>query len=140
MQRASAFLMCEDARMSDARARTRLLIESYLAETGLDPSTLARVAGLSPSTITRFLNSPDFSSIPSTRTMEKLERAVILWRTTSDGAKGGSQPSRAIQHGRFIQDADQLALLRLWDEMSPIDRRRAALVLRALAMDHSKFG
>lgn len=132
--------VCNHAPMPDARLRTRLLIERYLNETRLDPSTLARMAKLAPSTITRFLNNPEFTSIPSTRTLEKLERAVALWRLggTSPDLRPHSPGAEKI--GRLVEQPEQLAWLRIWDEMSPADRKRALLILRALASDVSKFG
>lgn len=140
MHTAPSFAMCEYAPMPDARTRTRLLIEGYIAETGLDPSTLARLAGLAPSTITRFLNSPEFTSIPTTRTLEKLERAVDLWRQSIHRRDAGSKPAPAEQLGRFVQEREELAWLRIWDEMDAADRQRAVLILRALASDVSKSG
>jgi len=126
--------------MPDARLRTRLLIEGYLSETGLDPSTLARLAKLAPSTITRFLNDPEFTGIPTTRTLGKLERAVALWRQSAGAAGFSLQPPRPEQLGRFVQEPEQLAWLRIWDEMTPSDRKRAVLILNALASDVSKYG
>ncbi len=140
MHTAQAAGMCDYAAMPDARTRTRLLIEGYLTETGLDPSTLARLAGLAPSTITRFLNSPEFTSIPTTRTLAKLERAVSLWREALSQPDTLPQSPVAEQVGRLVQDPEQLAWLRIWDEMGRADRKRAVSVLRALASDASKFG
>lgn len=140
MQRAELSDLCDHAQMDDARSRTRLLIEAYLTETCLDASGLARLAQIAPSTLLRFLNDPAYTSIPTTRTMEKLARAIALWRSQGGLSSPRANPARTEQIGRFVQDAEQLAWLRLWDEMSPTDRRRAALILRALAADVSKFG
>jgi hypothetical protein len=132
--------LCNNARMSEAARRARAQIQSYLDETGWSPTKLAQTAGLRASTITRFMNAPDFKSTPSSTTMVKLEEAVAAWRETRDQPDPGAAPLGPEKHGRFVDQPDQLAWLRLWDAIPAADRKRAVLVLRALAMDPSKFG
>jgi hypothetical protein len=126
--------------MSDAERHVRNVIEGYLRETGWSASRLAREAELRPTTITRFLNNPDFKAVPGTTTLMKLQSAVAAWRLANDGAKN-SPVATGVEHvGEFVQDADELAWLRVWRSMLPIDRNRAILVLRALGADATKFG
>jgi transcriptional regulator with XRE-family HTH domain len=57
--------------MDAARETTRRQVERMLRSSGLDPTTLARRAGLAPSTLTRFLNKP-VNYILSTSSLLKL--------------------------------------------------------------------
>lgn len=111
-----------------------------MKETGLKPSQLARLAALAPSSITRFLNNPDVTTIPTTRTLEKLEIAIARWREAREGASPGPGAPGGEEVGRFVQNPEQLAWLRIFDSMLPLDRKRAGLMLRAMAIDPSKIG
>lgn len=126
--------------MSEAATRARALILGYLTETGWSATRLAREAGVRASTLTRFLNSPTFKSVPNTTTLVKLERAVLTFRASRDHPQHRAATSGPEQRGRFVDDPDQLAWLDLWDSIPASDRRRAVMVLRALALDPSKFG
>jgi lambda repressor-like predicted transcriptional regulator len=132
--------LCKNDRMSEAATRARAQILGYLDETGWSATRLARMAGVRPSTLTRFLNLPTFKSVPNTTTLVKLETAVIAWRAERDSAQQGTAPASAEQRGRFVHEPDQIAWLDLWNSIPPPDRRRAVMVLRALALDPSKFG
>jgi transcriptional regulator with XRE-family HTH domain len=57
--------------MDEQQKATKALLERMLTATGLTPSELARAAKLTPSTLTRFLNSPVRHTL-SARTLSKL--------------------------------------------------------------------
>ncbi|WP_159996822.1 helix-turn-helix domain-containing protein [Roseomonas sp. 18066] len=57
--------------MDEQQRAAKALLERMLAATGLTPSELARAAKLTPSTLTRFLNSPVRHTL-SARTLGKL--------------------------------------------------------------------
>lgn len=126
--------------MSEAASRARAQILGYLDETGWSATHLARMAGVRASTLTRFLNSPAFKSVPNTTTLTKLESAVLTFRATRNNPQQRAPALGSEQRGRFVDQPDQLAWLDLWDSIPVADRRRAVLVLRALALDPSKFG
>lgn len=132
--------MCKNSYMTEAADRARTQIQAYLQETGWTPTHLAKMAGVRPSTLTRFLNKPTFKSVPNTTTLTKLESAVVAWRAEADRLNDSATSAHAEQVGRFVDQPDQLAWLRLWDAIPDADRPRAVLVLRALALDPSKFG
>lgn len=105
---ASAFLQpdavrqaCIFARMEDERERVAAIFRQCVAESGLTPSALARSAGLSPSTITRFL-AGKVGSIPSTRTVAKVVKAA---RAAGAAAHDGPQ------------DAAEQLLLMAWGQL-----------------------
>lgn len=126
--------------MTEAAKRARTQIQGYLDETGWSATHLAQVAGVRPSTLTRFLNSPHFKSTPNTTTLVKLDQAVVAWRATRDKPDASATASGTEQRGRFVDHPEELAWLRLWDAIDIPDRPRALAVLRALALDPSKFG
>jgi transcriptional regulator with XRE-family HTH domain len=126
--------------MSEAASRARAQIQSYLNETGWTPTQLAKRAGVRASTVTRFMNSPTFKSVPNTTTLVKLEAAVTTWRAARHDMETVSAALASEQAGRFVDQPEQLAWLDLWDAIPATDRRRAVLILRALALDPSKFG
>jgi transcriptional regulator with XRE-family HTH domain len=66
---------CNYAHMDAEQERTRRLVEEMLRVTSLTPTELARKAGLSPSTLTRFLNSSEAKHALSNRTLQKLAEA-----------------------------------------------------------------
>lgn len=60
------------ALLDNDQAVAKAVVESILKTTGLTPTELARKAGLTPSTLTRFLNKPVNHSL-SARTLAKLK-------------------------------------------------------------------
>lgn len=140
LQDAAAVRLCKNDYMTEAAERARAQIRGYLDETGWTPTHLAKMAGVRPSTLTRFLNSPTFKSVPNTTTLVKLEAAVAVWRRERHHPHLRAVSSNPEQRGRFVDQPDQLAWLRLWDAIPDADRPRAVLVLRALAANPSKFG
>lgn len=70
------------ARMVDEAQNAKEFIERALAATGLKPYGLARKAGIAPSTITRFLNNPNFKFIPKQATLNRIAEAAGLTAPT----------------------------------------------------------
>lgn len=60
--------------IDDQQAAIRDLIRLMMEKTGLDPTGLARSAGVAPSTLTRFLNQP-VKHLLTARTLAKLSKA-----------------------------------------------------------------
>ena len=60
--------------IDDQRAALRNLIRVMMEKSGLDATGLARAAGVSPSTVTRFLNKP-VKHLLTARTLAKLSEA-----------------------------------------------------------------
>lgn len=58
--------------MDTKRAAQRAYVRDAMEVTGLDATNLARRAGLSPSNLTRFLNTPDGKYLLSTRTLSAI--------------------------------------------------------------------
>jgi lambda repressor-like predicted transcriptional regulator len=87
LQADNAAMTCKDARMGDAdQEQARRLIRAALRETGLLPTQLARLAGVSHTTLTRFLNNPDVTHVTSTRTLNKIMAAVTRLRLAKAAA------------------------------------------------------
>lgn len=60
----------------DARALALAKIREAMAVTGLPASRLAAAAGLAPSTLNRFLKSPDTHPVPNTTTLAAIAAVV----------------------------------------------------------------
>ena len=58
----------------DTRDEQRAWLAQVIAATGIPPTTLAQRAGLSATTLTRFLNSPEHASALSARTIAAVEK------------------------------------------------------------------
>jgi transcriptional regulator with XRE-family HTH domain len=58
------------------RDRLKIWLINVMKQRGWSAERWARLAGIAPTTITRFLNSNDLSRVPSARTLEKLARAA----------------------------------------------------------------
>ena len=70
------------ARSSDARDHALAKIKEAMAATKLSSSNLAKAAGLAPSTLNRFLKSPDTWPVPNTTTLAAIA-AVVRQRAKS---------------------------------------------------------
>jgi hypothetical protein len=68
--------VCEFAHMDSTVSRQRARLITLLHATGLDPTSLARAAGVSPSTLTRFLNKADHKFALRAHTMDAVEDAA----------------------------------------------------------------
>lgn len=68
---ASARSMCKHAHMDEYQSAAKALVDKMLAKTGLTLSELARGAGLTETTLTRFYNKPVKHSL-SAKTLAKL--------------------------------------------------------------------
>lgn len=87
-----------------------------MAHAGMDASTLARAAGLAPSTLTRYLNQR-VKHILSTRTLNKLYAASDL-------------PPEVPVGGYLVDQPDQIALLMFWDGLSTSAKRALMLSMK----------
>jgi transcriptional regulator with XRE-family HTH domain len=99
----------------------RQMVLRVAKATGLTPTALARKAGITPSTLTRFLNGRDVTHALSTRTLAKV-MAV-------GGFKSDARPAAADHLSDLAKNGDELALLELWSEM---DRDERDFVLRVI--------
>lgn len=62
--------------MDDHKARTQALVREMMARTGKTATDLARMVGVAPSTLTRFMNQPGTKYTLSARTLAKLVEAT----------------------------------------------------------------
>ena len=109
----------------DAEAQ-RDLVRQMMTHAGMDASTLARAAGVWPSTVTRFLNG-DVKHLLSNRTLLALQRASGLPR-------GENAPHY------LIDQLDQVSLLVLWDELTPAQRVAVLQYIRTLRIQSRSSG
>ena len=68
--------------MDDHKARTQQLVREMMARTGKTATELARMVGVAPSTLTRFMNQPGSKYTLSARTLAKLVEATgvqVAW-------------------------------------------------------------
>lgn len=75
--------------MSDVENTQREWLAQILRETGVSPTNLARRAGLSPSTLTRFMNSDIDGHVLSARTIAKIQHAAEAGETSAAAPPGG---------------------------------------------------
>lgn len=133
--------MCIPDRMPNVRIITRRRLEKLLETTSLDATRLARLAGMAHTTITRFLNNSNYKSIPSTRTLAKLEDVAAAY-IAARGGQVAPDPSGAgvPPAGRFVDDPDELRILDLFARI-PRDRwSQVVRVIGALADDVAEHG
>lgn len=116
-------------------------IRAALNELGMDLTAFARAAGLTPSTLTRFMNS-DVGHVLSTRTWAKLvavKRGYQGKMSDFDAipADLGAEGTPAEEYGgEFVDDPDELAWLALWRAMP--DREREIMLRMARANIQTK--
>jgi phage repressor protein C with HTH and peptisase S24 domain len=67
-------------------------VDALVRETGLDLTNLARRAGVSSTTLTRFHNDPRYTNSLSARTLKKLSDVTGIPLPASFGGSGGSAP------------------------------------------------
>lgn len=96
---------------------------------GLTQMELAVEVGISRS----HLASMETGADPPGR--EILHALASFFSVSMDFLQAGI--THAPQQGRFVQDADQLSLLELWDRIPVSERPRVARMLRAAALDKS---
>jgi len=96
-----------DAEQKAARA----LVQAMLDKTGLKPTQLARRAKLSPTTVTRFLNSDDVKHSLSARSLSRLAAASEMTL-----ALGGGRSAQRV--GDPIKDIRELRWVELWRSMT----------------------
>jgi DNA-binding Xre family transcriptional regulator len=90
--------------MEQIQLAQRDLIRQMMDHSGLDATNLARAAGLTPSTVTRFMNRPVKHAL-SARTLERLRSASAL--------------SPRLEQPDYVSDQpDQVAFLALWEELN----------------------
>jgi lambda repressor-like predicted transcriptional regulator len=97
-----------DAEQKAARA----LVQAMLDKTRLKPTQLAKKAGLSASTITRFLSRDDIKHTLSARSLNSL--AAVSDMILAFGGNSGA-PERV---GDPIEDERELRWVQLWRSMS----------------------
>lgn len=66
--------MSESTNQHELREVIRVWLESVKAKTGLAYSTLAKKAGVTGTTLTNFMNKPDYTHIPNSTTIAKIAR------------------------------------------------------------------
>lgn len=122
---------CENAEVKDDvdRNEARRRIEAALKLSGLKASPLARAAGLASTTITRFLNNPEFVSVPGLRTIVAVEAAAakIAAERLRHNAELGAAPLGDQPPLNGQNDVEDAALLRVWPKLSE-DKRKAAML------------
>lgn len=94
---------------------------------GLTQSELAAVIGISRSHIAAMETGAD----PPGR--EILHALATFFSVSMDFLQAGI--TQAPQEGRFVQDAEQLAWLNLWDAIHPSERARVIRLVRAAVFD-----
>lgn len=67
---------CTIARMDELQDTARRFLNELLRATGWKPTRLAKAAGVSHTTLTRFLNKQDFKSTISLRTLDAVRTAA----------------------------------------------------------------
>jgi transcriptional regulator with XRE-family HTH domain len=85
-------------RMADPRDSTRAWLKSILASTGWTATELSRRAHLSQTTLTRFLNDPEYSNDLSRRTIQAIAHAAQV-------PQPGFVPERSRARGFSDSDA-----------------------------------
>lgn len=120
MQNASAERIWHHSAMDYPQETARALVSQMLEATGLEPTQLARRAGVTPSTLTRFLNKPVKHTL-SVRTLMKLSAASGV-----PIPMGGVAPLPSKGRQEIVHDAKELSWLDLWREMGE-ERQAAAL-------------
>lgn len=124
---------CKTARMTDLRSELIALLDHYMEETGLDLSGLARISALAETTLTRFYNSKDHTSVLTTRTLNKLSDGIAKHIQESGAVSGTmSRPKFA----KFVKDPDVLALIGFWELLDEPHKR---LYIQALADEVRAF-
>lgn len=109
--------LCFSARMDEARTRAEAAVRQAMADTGLSATALARAAGMSPSTLTRFLAGGG-KSILSTVSVAKIQKVAASYGTASrPGAKPANNPSEDILLAAFrnLSESEQETLLEYLD-------------------------
>jgi transcriptional regulator with XRE-family HTH domain len=94
--------------MDERQKSVRDLVERMLAASELDPTGLARAAGLSASTLTRFLNSPVKHTL-SARTLQKLSKASGV-EVKLGGLHDDPRRTRILASFERLPDAGKTAL------------------------------
>jgi transcriptional regulator with XRE-family HTH domain len=102
--------------MDEHQKAAREMITRMLDATGLDPTGLARKAGLSPSTITRFMNSPVKYTI-STKTLQKLAAAAGV-SITMGGDPDDMRLTRLVVSYKAMSETAKQALERIALELA----------------------
>lgn len=102
--------------MDEHQKAAREMITRMLDATGLDPTGLARKAGLSPSTITRFMNSPVKYTI-SARTLQKLSAATGV-TLTMGGDPDDARLTRLVVSYKAMSETAKQALERIALELA----------------------
>lgn len=144
MQTAGAVSVCENAHMDEFQQEARALVERIMQDLGVTATELARGAGVTPSTLTRFLNK-DVKHTLSAKTVAKLRKHYA--------ARGGSladiegATTRPLVHAAaFDGSTDQPTgdeplpeMMRREREAASMSKRDLAAQLGVTAADISRF-
>lgn len=123
---------------ADLRKKQRRWLLEILEHFGWSATELARRAGLSATTLTRFINSKDWSHTLSGRSIDKIERATGVRAYENAGqlpsfARSDADPYMAPTGGKYRPRAAAIAAL--------INGSNSALafVLKSRALEHAGF-
>lgn len=100
---------------------------------GLSQVDLAAEAGVSRAHIAKIETGAD---APGRETLHAL---AVYFGVSMDELQAGLGRSPAPQQGRFVKDAEQLAILDLWEAIPKSERPRIARMIRAAADDPPEF-
>lgn len=106
---------CKNARMKEPdleQEEARLIVRKILGLTGLTPTALARKAGLSHTTLTRFVNNEEVKFTISFRTLKKLIDASELRLTVE--ARDDESPGVVLSL-RHMEPADREAIAAFYE-------------------------
>jgi len=130
---------CKVARMQDHRQKIRKRIEAVLAETGFDATRLAKEAGISHTTLTRFLYNPDYPSTPTSTTLAKIEAVMARFRASHNTQEGAAVASFNLPDDT-AQDEAEVHLLISWRRLSDKNKTVVASLIANLLDDTDSDG
>lgn len=92
LQHARPTALCNFARMDDQISEVRRYIADLTTKTGLSYSALANLAGVSATTVTRFMNNKSVAHVLSTATLSKLRSAAARHLAERQAPVKSSEP------------------------------------------------
>jgi len=113
------------------REKIRKQLQTALKTTGLDATALAKAAGVSHTTLTRFLNNPHYMSTPNSTTLAKIDAAVARFGADNQ-ADSGPALGGVLLRVDSTQDAEEADLLRAWRRLSHKNKVVVAQLIESL--------